>query len=464
MELRTLEVFLKELKTFARILYPEFDTGEGSILNDLLFRVHAFAGELLMQELLKVQAQIRMTELSGTDLEEEARKYGIERRSGFRARGKVAFYTRTSPPSIGILIPSSTVVTSSGGLEVLMYRTVEDKTIFPTDYRIDTGRYEVEIMVEAEDVGSKYNIGVGMIRRLQAPLPGIDGVENYEPIVGGTDIETDEELKERLLKRMLGRNFGSVLAYESLVEDNFEVADAKVISPYEEGYLRVTGPDIVVIYEKAFSKIDIFEFNHSVNPEQIFIVTSQPIQDVTQVLINGTPIGSDEYQIIKDEGFRVDSIFAKDGVKILRTLNDGDEVSISYRYSAIYEIQNFLMDASVRVPSIDIWVRNGRRFNLDITLQVGFISGVNVTDEKKKITDALSAMLSTYDLGQPIDRSDIVSAVQKGFSDLVITSVDFVRIVNWEAEDAYGNQLVEENGRLIPPIRGFIRLGKVMFI
>lgn len=459
--MRTLDSILRDLKDFARLYYPEFDTGEGALLNDLLFRIHAFAGELFYSELQRVLNQIRWDELKGDILEEEARKYGLVRRFGTKAKGKVIFYTKVTPPSTGISIPARTVVYTRAGFPTFEFETLHDATIYPMDYKIDTGQYEVEVEVQALNPGRDYNVGMGMIRFIQNPIAGIEGVLNRKDLTGGTDEEDDEGLKERLLKRILGRNFGSKMTFEELVESKFNVADAKILE-IGEGYNRSTGPDMVVIFEETFSTSETFIYQSAVNPERRFKPKNQPIQSVVEVRINGVP--TTDFVLEKDIDFTRDSIFAKDTIRITTVLNDGDAVGVFYKYFGIGLIQEFIDNEEYKVPSIALWIRAGRRYNVKLNLKVSFLKGKNVALEQDKIREALSIFLSTYDLGEPLDKSDIISTVQKGYADIVIDSVDFVLIDTWEAKDDYGNILVEVNGSFVVPFDGYVRLGDIFFI
>jgi hypothetical protein len=461
MEIRTVESILSDLRRLARIYYPEFDTGEGAVLNDLLFRIHAYAGQLLLAELSKVLAQMMIGELEGEALDEEARKYGLERKSGLKARGKVVFYAYAPPPAGGVTIPVDTRVSTRFGVGQFSFRTTREEILMPSDYVMDRRRYEVEVPVEAVEAGMDYNVGIGMIRTIDVPVAYIDGVENFEPMTGGTDAEDDNEFRDRLLRRILGRNFGSVITYESLIKDNFSVLDVRVVGPGHE-FFRLTGPDAIVIFEDTAAHSENFTYNQALNPEKRFYLGYQPVVEVAEVLVNGSPIT--EYVLEKDLNATRDSVFARDCVRITGTLNDGDTVTIVYNYSLISIIQEFVDKDDVRVPALNLWIRQGRRYDVNLRLRVSFKKGYNVLDEQQKIREALSLMLLTYDLNEPIDKSDIVSCVQKGYADVLIGSVDWVKIEWWEGRSLYDEVLTEENERLIVPFNGYVRLGSVVFL
>lgn len=56
----------------------------------------------------------------------------------------------------------------------------------------------VDINVEAREAGTTGNVATNTITIIPNPPAGIDGIRNYEAITGGTDTETDEELRERV--------------------------------------------------------------------------------------------------------------------------------------------------------------------------------------------------------------------------------------------------------------------------
>lgn len=86
-----------------------------------------------------------------------------------------------------------------------------DNTIHPPAE--DTTGDRITLPVEAVTTGTATNANVGEVT-VQLSAIGADEVVNREAIKGGTDVETDESLRERLLARFEGKGPGNKHDYE----------------------------------------------------------------------------------------------------------------------------------------------------------------------------------------------------------------------------------------------------------
>ncbi|HAR86517.1 MAG TPA: hypothetical protein DCR69_12370, partial [Clostridium sp.] len=71
--------------------------------------------------------------------------------------------------------------------------------IFSTTVEATILSGSAEIPIKSENIGSKYNVLANTIINLPVSIVGISSVNNNLTTTGGTNIETDEELKSRLL-------------------------------------------------------------------------------------------------------------------------------------------------------------------------------------------------------------------------------------------------------------------------
>ncbi|MFQ6614513.1 MAG: baseplate J/gp47 family protein, partial [Fidelibacterota bacterium] len=141
----------------------------------------------------------------GKWLDLKVRELGLSRKQGQKVTGYITFY-RNTPKDENITIPAGTMVkTVKNNLgEEYRFRTIED-VILPA------GEREVFTLIEADQVGSVYNVGKETITRITTHIAGIDGVVNKEVNIGtglrswqvtvGTDVETDEDLRSRAIYR-----------------------------------------------------------------------------------------------------------------------------------------------------------------------------------------------------------------------------------------------------------------------
>lgn len=123
----------------------------------------------------------------GEWLDLHAAKEGIERRPAGYASGKINV---TGDP--GTIIPKGTIfcteaTESSSALEY----SSDESTVIPDDGI-------AEISVTSVDPGKESNINANKIKFLLNNIKGISSVKNPEAITGGTDIESDESLRQRI--------------------------------------------------------------------------------------------------------------------------------------------------------------------------------------------------------------------------------------------------------------------------
>ena len=124
----------------------------------------------------------------GEYLDKKASEFGIYRKSGIKARGIVRIY---GPDDT--VIPRNAILTTESGLTFVVYR----QDYIKKDY--------VDIIVEANEIGELYNIDKGSTWNLTIT----DGkntieaynIENSSSIIGGVEIETDEQLRDRILEQ-----------------------------------------------------------------------------------------------------------------------------------------------------------------------------------------------------------------------------------------------------------------------
>lgn len=108
---------------------------------------------------------------------------GMDRKPGTAAIGAVTF-TGTN----GTVIPSGTKVQTAGGL---LYDTTAVVTITGTT---------ASVSVQAEAVGTAYNVAAGAINSIPIAVIGVSSVTNAASITGGVDVESDASAIARFLE------------------------------------------------------------------------------------------------------------------------------------------------------------------------------------------------------------------------------------------------------------------------
>lgn len=98
---------------------------------------------------------------------------------------------------------------------------------------LNTGETYVDISAEAETPGEAGNVGANEIVLLVVGIAGITAVTNPDAFSGGTDDETDEEVRVRFRNEVLKNVAGTRDQYYSLPYEQTEVSKTTVISHCE---------------------------------------------------------------------------------------------------------------------------------------------------------------------------------------------------------------------------------------
>ncbi|MDN4093582.1 baseplate J/gp47 family protein [Brevibacillus agri] len=165
--------------------------------------------------------------------------HGMARKLGTKATSESpAVFTCET----GVLIPKDTVVISDTGLRFL---TVADVVGV-------NGSASVDLI--AENIGAKYNVPANSIKTIAFTINGVYSVNNPSPMVGGTDRETDDELRDRFFEQLANPNLGGAdRDYIRWAKEVEGVFDVKVI-PEWEGF--GTNSVKVVVYGENGDSLD----------------------------------------------------------------------------------------------------------------------------------------------------------------------------------------------------------------
>ncbi|MBC8400385.1 MAG: baseplate J/gp47 family protein [Candidatus Marinimicrobia bacterium] len=141
----------------------------------------------------------------GKWLDLKVRELGLLRKQGQKASGYITFY-RDIPKDDNITIPAGTIVKTGKNNTGEEYRF---KTI--DEVILSASEIEVFTLMEADQVGSEYNVGKETITKVTTHIAGINGVVNKNVNIGagsrswqvvvGTNTETDDDLRNRAIYR-----------------------------------------------------------------------------------------------------------------------------------------------------------------------------------------------------------------------------------------------------------------------
>lgn len=165
-------------------------TGGESLLRrsvlKVLARVYAGAVHLLYSYIGYQAEQLFASTADVEGLEKLADEYGISREAATKATGSVDITGTT-----GITISEGTELQTSSGIK---YETTADVTI---------ASGVATLTIEASVAGTDGNQDASTSLSFVSPIAGVNssGTVDSSGLVGGTDEETDDELRERVLRR-----------------------------------------------------------------------------------------------------------------------------------------------------------------------------------------------------------------------------------------------------------------------
>ena len=187
--------------------------------SDIGIRFAVLAGELFgaYNELDWLKRQMFPDTATGEYLERHAAERGLTRKNGTKASGTVRFSVNALVPE-GIYVPQGTICASSGNNPV-RFATKSTVYLSPTSNFVNAA-------VEALTEGREGNVPAGKISVIVTPVAGIDAVGNTQPMSGGTDKETDEQLRRRIIDSFVHISNGTNKAYyiQSALEVNGVIA------------------------------------------------------------------------------------------------------------------------------------------------------------------------------------------------------------------------------------------------
>ena len=159
--------------------------------SDTMLRMRVLAGEVYREHVYAefIMRQMFPSTATGEYLEAHAQQRGMSRRKGTYATGVVTF-TAAEEVHDAILIPAGTEVCTADDL--LRYATDEDVIL-------GSGVQTASVRVTAVQPGSAYNAALRKVTVIVTPVLGVAGVVNPSSFKGGTDDESDDQLRARVI-------------------------------------------------------------------------------------------------------------------------------------------------------------------------------------------------------------------------------------------------------------------------
>lgn len=209
--------------------------------SDIAIRLRVLAGEIYNAQVNMewIKNQMFVETATGERLDYLAKQRGLVRKPAQKAQGEITFFI-SEPIDHTIIIPKGAVAATA--------EETPRRFVTTEDGEISQGNVLVSLYAEAEKAGSGGNAALGEVTVTVDVPSEVEWVKNREPYVGGTDEESDEELRERIRDSYLRLPNGTNAAYyEQLALTVDGIAKAKAVG-------KVRGYGTVDVYVSGDGK------------------------------------------------------------------------------------------------------------------------------------------------------------------------------------------------------------------
>jgi hypothetical protein len=173
------------------------DVSVGSVIR-AIFEANASVALWMQWLILQVLQTTRASTSVGGDLDSWMLDFGLIRLVAVASTGIVTL--SRFAPNLPATIPVGSVLKTADGL--LSFAVTEDETLSiwqpgSSAYVIPGGVASADLPVICTTTGSTGNVLAGTISVIAASLPGVDQVNNANPLTDGTDAEIDQAFRSR---------------------------------------------------------------------------------------------------------------------------------------------------------------------------------------------------------------------------------------------------------------------------
>ena len=192
------------------------DLSVGSVLRSVL-EASASVGLWMQWLILQVLSATRAATSNGTDLDSWMADFSLTRLPGSAAGGTVTFARYTV--GLDTVVPVGAQVRTDDGTQTFsVVASASDPSWNGTGgYDLPAALASVDVPVQANIPGSAGNVLGGAIGLLGSAIPGVDTVNNTDPLAGGFDPESDQALRVRFQSYINSRSLATRLAIGNAV-------------------------------------------------------------------------------------------------------------------------------------------------------------------------------------------------------------------------------------------------------
>lgn len=450
---RTLANIISDMKAFIKSKYVHADTGEGTILSDVVIEAPARELQKVFTELEIIARDQSLITASSVGLLKYGSNYNLIKKAARPARGIVIFFTRTAPTS-DIVIPAGTIVgtTETNFGESVQFSTVQSVAIYAAlsaiYLNITNTTYEISVAVEATVGGRHTNVGAYAINSIVSSLSGIVGCYNVNATSGGSDTESDTAYAARIAARIAGNNIGTHSGILTQVL-GFSKVESAIILAHGNSLRGSTGAvDVLIKGVDLREKVEVY--TEVLSTIKDIFLQKTPVRMITSVFSSASgSLSLSNYSFVPDTGIYKGSIYARDKLMFTNEISgDGiptaeyGTIYIKYLYNGlIHDIQNAFALPERNLLNTDILIQEATEILIDLICQVRLEVGFDSTDVVNDIENELVLFFSELGIGAEVQQATVVQAIMNvpGVHDVSIPFTTFQSADSTIVRDSNGN-------------------------
>lgn len=329
----------------------DVDKREGSFLNNMASPLSYELAKFYIEQ----QDLINMAFVKNgyfNYLDAKCEEYGISRKQGTKSVGEVIFTGEN-----GTLISNGTILVADD----LYFVVLNDTTI---------AENQAELVVEALEVGKQYNLSANTKLTATEPINGVNDIYVKSNFENGTDVESDEDLRERFFTTIKkSYTSGNVAHYEMWTLEVNGTGSCKVY-PLKNG--NGTVEIVITNSDMLGASSELIESVKANIEKKRPIGASVTVVSATEKAINA----SATIRLIK--GYDIEEVKAEFATKLTQYLK---EIAFKDTYISIARLGNLLLDTTGVFDYTDFKV-NGANSNIILSdtdvPKVGDLSLVSV--------------------------------------------------------------------------------------
>lgn len=281
-EMYTSEAILNRMLDYTE---PGYDKSVGSFIYDVQKPI-AMEAATYHTRIENLDDKHHADTSEGEDLDKYVKDYGVVRKESTFASGEVTFFGEP-----GTVINIGDRVADDNGL---LFYTSEDG-IIPSSGELTVG-------IICASANSRGNLAAEAICKMPVTIKGITSVLNKKPTYGGSNRETDAELRKRFYERMNYKNVpGSKAWYEAEALSVNGVGAAKCIPTWNGGgtvKIIVLSSDMLPADEELIAKV----YNHFSEPIVGADLTIETVETLDiNISVKVIPDDNFDAEIVKSE-------------------------------------------------------------------------------------------------------------------------------------------------------------------